>query len=147
MSGPAGSANDRLAIAVAPDGAGLAAGQAALRDFLTTHAVDGRGAYQTELAFEELVSNVLRHGGRGPHAAPVDVRVALGASAITLMVEDDGPAFDPLAVPEPTLPTRLEDAAIGGLGLLLVRRMSAGMAYERTGGRNRVTVTIARAPD
>jgi serine/threonine-protein kinase RsbW len=135
-----------LLLQVANDTAGLEAGQRALHEFLEAEGASARGLYRTELAFEELVANVIRHGydDRDMGAGPIDVSVRVRGEEIVLTVEDDGPPFNPLGVPEPTPPSTLEDSRIGGLGLPLVRMAATRMEYARSAGRNRVTISIQR---
>jgi anti-sigma regulatory factor (Ser/Thr protein kinase) len=102
----------------------------------------GRARYNAELVFEEIVSNVVRHGD----AAAIEVSLACepDADAIVLTFDDDGPPFDPLERPLPGRPTSIEEAPLGGLGLVLVRKASTSLRYERTGeGKNRLTVALA----
>jgi serine/threonine-protein kinase RsbW len=90
--------------------------------------------------FEEVISNVVRHGG----AQQIEVSLARQADAIVLTFDDDGEPFDPLQRPAPVLPTSIEEAPLGGLGLLLLRKASTQLRYERTAGQtNRLIVTIA----
>lgn len=150
MSGPSplDPTERRLQLEVPPTAAGLATAQASLNRFLESgDDVSARGAYFAELAFEELVTNILRHGRRRPDEPPIAASVLLSGESITLTVEDDGPPFDPLSVPEPEQPASLDDAKVGGLGLVLVRRSCERMSYVRAGDRNRVTVTLRRRPN
>ncbi|HEY4630441.1 MAG TPA: ATP-binding protein, partial [Blastococcus sp.] len=75
------------------------------------------------LAFEELVSNGLRHG-RGP------VRVAVTTTGSGWLIEVSDAAGD--SPPEPAID---RDAALGGLGLYLVAQLSAahGWTAEKDG--------------
>jgi anti-sigma regulatory factor (Ser/Thr protein kinase) len=104
--------------------------------------VHGPPRHNAELVFEEVVSNIIRHG----HAPEIELSIACDADAntIDLTFEDAGPPFDPLERPLPTLPKSIEEAPLGGLGLLLVRKASTHLQYERTpAGKNRLTVKIA----
>jgi anti-sigma regulatory factor (Ser/Thr protein kinase) len=123
----------------------LARGLAELGTILDRHGVGQRPRFQAELVFEELVSNVIRYGydDQELHMVQVDVRV--DPKNLVLVVSDDGRPFNPLERADPALPDDIADAAIGGLGIMLVRKAARSVAYERTGGRNRLTVTIARA--
>lgn len=115
-----------------------------LRDALDRCHVGGRARFNAELIFEEVVSNVIRHGDA--RAIAVSLACEPQASEIVLTFDDDGRPFDPLDRPIPTLPTTIEDAPLGGLGLLLLRKASTRLHYERTDDqRNRLTVTIPAA--
>jgi anti-sigma regulatory factor (Ser/Thr protein kinase) len=139
-------ADDALRLRVAPDAAGLASGQHAIREFLAVANVTERAAYHAALAFEELLTNVIRHG-RPAGDAPVDVSIRVTDARVTLEFTDDGPPFDPLTVPAPTQPASIDEATIGGLGIFLVRSAAEHMAYQRIGGRNHLTVAIAQQGD
>jgi anti-sigma regulatory factor (Ser/Thr protein kinase) len=40
----------------------------------------------------------------------------------------------------------MENRAIGGVGLLLVKTLTSELDYERSAGRNRTRFAVARAP-
>jgi anti-sigma regulatory factor (Ser/Thr protein kinase) len=98
-----------------------------------------------KLALEETMSNVANHayGGAGGR---IRVNAHLDAAQIVLEVRDDGPAFDPLAAaPAKPRATDIDDAAIGGLGLELVRSMMSALEWEREDGKvNRLRMVRRR---
>jgi len=116
---------------------------AELRGALDTRRLPPGPRYKVELVFEEIVSNIIRHGcGRNDHCT-VEVSVGFGAGTVVLEFQDDGQPFDPRDYAVADVPQALEDAGHGGLGLLLVRKASASIDYERTGqDLNHLTVTI-----
>ncbi len=115
-----------------------------VRAALDEGAVGGRARHNAELVFEEVVSNVIRHGSDDGRAHHIDVSLAFEANAIVLTFDDDGPAFDPLQHPNPSLPRSLAEAHTGGLGIFLVRKAASELRYERTPDeKNRLVVTIA----
>lgn len=141
--------DDRLILQLVNDIASVATGQRALREFLLGVGASERAIFQCELAFEELVTNVINHGyaGRAPASAPIDVAVAIApgnAAEIVMQVEDSGPPFDPVQVPDRPAPSTIAEARIGGLGLRFIRASTTRIAYERVGNRNRVTVHVER---
>jgi serine/threonine-protein kinase RsbW len=111
--------------------------------FLEPFGIVARTMNRVEVVLEELISNLVRHG---KDVSVVTVAAGYRAGAVDLIVEDDGAAFDPFARPEPQPFTSLEDAPLGGLGIALVRRLSASASYDRVGSgseaRNRVSVRI-----
>ncbi|WP_321800940.1 ATP-binding protein [Caballeronia sp. J97] len=80
------------------------------------------------MAFDEVISNIAAYGSAHD---PIRVRVTIGADEVRAEVIDDGVAFDPLQLPEPDVTSELDDRAVGGLGVYLVRKMMDGVAYER----------------
>ncbi len=68
------------------------------------------------------------------------MRCAAAGDEITVEIEDDGRAFDPFDAPPPDLTSSIEERAIGGLGVHLVRSLTDDASYERRDGRNIVTL-------
>ena len=135
-----------LRLQIESNNAGLEAGQLALREFLEAAGSSDRAVYLTELAFDELAGNVIKYadGYRDTPSSLIDISARVPGEEIVLTVEDDGPPFNPLEMPYPAAPARLEDARVGGLGLVLVRMAAMRMEYERVAGRNRVSLRIQR---
>ena len=117
---------------------------AELRRVLEERGVKPRPRHYAELVFEEIVSNIIRHGCSDAPECEVEVNIALRDGSIVLDFHDNARAFDPSAYQSNKLPESLEDGGRGGLGLRLVRKASTRLDYQRTGGnRNHLTVTIA----
>ena len=93
-----------------------------------------------DLCVIELVSNVVNHGYRGK---PGQIRVDLQFGDETMLViTDSAPRFDPLSVPTPVVAKTIEDAAVGGLGVHLVRMNATRCAYEYKNGQNVFTAWL-----
>jgi anti-sigma regulatory factor (Ser/Thr protein kinase) len=125
--------------------AGFEQASADVRTALDECGVRGRARHNVELVFEEVVSNVVRHGSDDGRTAHIDLSLACETAEVVLTFDDDGRPYDPLQRPDPTLPTSLEDAPLGGLGIFLVRKASRDLHYERIDDKNRLTVTIANS--
>ena len=137
---------DVLQLAMVNDTASVDAGQTALRAFLSARNVSERGAFQTELAFEELAVNVVRHAyaGRPASQSRIDATVRIDGPQIVLTIEDAGLPFDPVQAPEVPLATSLEQAQVGGLGIRFIRAAAAHITHERVADKNRTTVWLNR---
>jgi len=94
-------------------------------------------AAQVLIALDEVISNALDHGGE-TRAPIVEVAIDIHAGTISVAISDDGKAFDPLAAPPPDTSLSVEDRAIGGLGIHLVRELMDDVSYSRETGRNRL---------
>jgi anti-sigma regulatory factor (Ser/Thr protein kinase) len=107
---------------------------AALEAQLESHDLPPGPMAQVMIAFDEIVSNVLDHGG----ATTVEVRLTIADDHVSAEVADDGEPFDPLAAPPPDTALSLDDRAIGGLGIHIVRKLMDEVAYAHEAGRNRL---------
>lgn len=126
----------------------LARAQESLRDWLALQPLSPAARNRVEVVFEELATNVILHGHpggqRGEHSIHASLR--LRPQAVELTMQDDGLAFDPRGRAGQPLSGPLEEAQIGGLGLLLVQRMTSGVDYMRTPeGWNRIKVDVRLA--
>lgn len=99
---------------------------------------------RSELILEELFRNAVLHGYGGDCAESVWLGVSAQDGAVAFWVEDAAPAFDPLSAwcahPGRDLLAPAEQLEVGGVGLLLIRRLADDVRYAREGGRNRTTV-------
>jgi serine/threonine-protein kinase RsbW len=109
-----------------------------LREFWAAAALPAEAANPFEIALEEIFINVATHGAPAGRPAQVDVSLRRDGEELTLLIEDDGPAFDPLKLPAPNIHAPLAERHVGGLGVHLVRQLMDAVSYEREGGRNRL---------
>ena len=89
-----------------------------------------------DLALEEILTNVILHGFTGEAPHEIEVRLCVEGTQVTAEVEDNGLAFNPLEHPDPDTTRSLQERAVGGLGILLVRRLMEALEYRRHGNRN-----------
>lgn len=99
------------------------------------------------VALDEVLSNVVRHGQPADGLIRADFKLAGGH--LTMTIEDQGSAFNPLEAPPADTLSPVDQRKPGGLGIELVQRLLEDVRYERTGGRNRLTLTdrLSRHPD
>jgi len=112
-----------------------------LREFWSAAGLPPEKINGFEVALEEIFMNVVFHASRPGKIPQVVLSFAREDGAVSMILEDDGPAFDPLSVPPPNIAASLEDRPIGGLGVFLVRRLMDEVDYERAGTRNRLRMT------
>ena len=101
--------------------------------------------FALDVCFEEALANVITHGLKDapPEATRVRLTIARSGAVLRLLIEDHGTPFDPLTVAEPAVPSDLEHAKIGGLGVHLMRKLARAITYERKDGANRLTLEFA----
>jgi anti-sigma regulatory factor (Ser/Thr protein kinase) len=101
--------------------------------------------FAIELCIEEAVANIIMYSGAAEHQQDVAVELEQTGDEVVATIEDSGRLFDPTAVPSRPYPASLEEAAVGRLGIHLIRSFTAGMHYERREGRNRLTLRFGPA--
>jgi len=98
------------------------------------------------LVLDELVTNIMDYGYDDGGRHEIRVTMTAEQGTLTIEVEDDARAFDPLAAPPPDLDLPLEERPIGGLGIHIVRSVMNSVEYQRREGHNILTMrkTIGR---
>jgi anti-sigma regulatory factor (Ser/Thr protein kinase) len=95
---------------------------------------------------DEALANVIAHGGPAASASPVGLHFAVrrkrGACSADLTLLYGGVVFDPSRHEPRSRPAKLEEASLGGLGLLMLRHFADALEYGRSDGRNRLTITV-----
>ncbi len=110
--------------------------------FIGAGRIAPRLADAVRLVLEELLTNTIRYGYDDAAEHRIEVVLGLGPP-VTLCIEDDGHAFDPVAsMPSVDPAGSVEDRPIGGLGLHLVRSQTASLRYRRSEGRNRLEIVF-----
>lgn len=100
--------------------------------------------FQTQLALEELVINVIDHGFR-KSGQSLEVQILSSPESIQIDLTDDAWPFNPIAdAGEPDLDAELEDRPVGGLGVHLVQTMMDELRYAREDGKNHLTLIKRR---
>ena len=104
-------------------------------------------AGQLRLAIEEAVVNVIDYAYPAGTDGEIDVHVESDGQTLRVIISDSGVPFDPTVMVKADTTLSAEDRQIGGLGILLVRELMDSINYERTDGRNVLTLVKALHPE
>ena len=101
--------------------------------------------FQVDLVLEELVLNVVNYGSRGGEGE-INIELVSDPEAVIIQIIDDGRPFDPLTdAPAPDTESGIEDRAVGGLGIHLVRTMMDDVTYRREENKNYMRLVKRRS--
>lgn len=103
----------------------------------------GRTADETndiQLVMEEAVVNVINYAYPGMSGMPVSIEAEQCGECIKFTIDDAGEPFDPTGAPMPDIESG--EMKIGGLGILLIMKMSRNVTYRRCEGHNILMITI-----
>jgi len=98
------------------------------------------------IAVEELVVNVCSYAypdATPENPGPLRVHFTWQSQTNTIVIEigDDGVPFNPLEKDDPDRPGTIEEAKIGGLGLLMTKKLMDDIEYVREGIANVTIIT------
>ena len=100
-----------------------------------------RTAFRLRVLLAEALTNSILFGAGGDPSRSVRVAAELTDQTIRLEVNDGGPGFDPLAVPDPTAPGAL-GRPIGRV-LFLIRNLADRVEFNEQG--NTIWMTLPRS--
>ncbi len=90
-----------------------------------------RDMFGIRLALEEAIVNAIKHGNRLDAGKQVRVVCKSTDTKICIEITDQGPGFDPEAVPDCTDPQHID--APNGRGIMLMRNFMSRVEYNETG--------------
>lgn len=97
-------------------------------------------AHAINLSLDELLTNTISYGYDDDGAHTIEIELKTDGDGVTVVLGDDARAFDPTAAGDPDIDADLDDRALGGLGIHIVRAMMDAISYRRIDGRNQLTL-------
>ena len=98
-------------------------------------------ANKIKLGIEEAVTNVIEYAYPADDEGDLEIEIEADVDTIKFIISDMGAEFDPTNVGKADTTLSVEDRPIGGLGILLVRNIMNSINYERTDGKNILTLS------
>ena len=102
-----------------------------VRDFLAWRNIPAIIQQQLQIIIDELVSNAILHGSGVTDHFRLEVQLSIAQATCTLVIRDNGPAFNPLTyntAPETAL--NPEEIQTGGWGILISRSLADEIRYD-----------------
>jgi serine phosphatase RsbU (regulator of sigma subunit)/anti-sigma regulatory factor (Ser/Thr protein kinase) len=112
-----------------------------IKDFLGPLELDKKTAAGLRLALEEAVVNVINYAYPVGELGEVLIIADTNGHEIRFTVTDSGYPFDPTTVLEPDTTLDAQNRPIGGLGILLSRKLMDSISYNRKDGKNVLSLT------
>lgn len=96
---------------------------------------------QLNLAMEETVSNIILYAFKGEKDKKITITAEFRENNVIFLIEDSGVPFDPTAHKDPDITQDAEDRQIGGLGILIVKKIMNKVEYSRLDNINVLKLT------
>lgn len=94
-----------------------------------------------KLAVEEVCSNIIRHGYQNKDEGSIQIEIIISKTSITVIIIDQGQTYDPKQVKDPDLLKYVEIGKVGGLGIMMVRKLMDEIDYLVTSRGNEFRLT------
>lgn len=104
--------------------------------FGLAHGLSSEVVFALNLALDEVVTNIISYAYVDAAEHEIGIRVTLDGKDVSVRVEDDGRAFNPLDIPKPDLRPDIDRRPVGGLGVHIVRSLMDALEYRRVNDRN-----------
>lgn len=100
-----------------------------------------KARYQIAVAVEEIFVNIASYA-YAPGTGTADISVSVGgeSEAVEIVFSDRGKPFDPTAKEDADTSPDALLGRVGGLGILMTKKMMDGVSYARVDGKNVLTV-------
>ena len=116
-----------------------------IRVRLEKKGLEGRTVRRLELALEEAVVNIIRHGYRGK-LGKIEIGVKWSQERVEIVIRDWASPFDLLThSPKINNQASLEEQETGGLGISLIKQIVDEVVYQRENNTNLLTL-VKRLP-
>ena len=92
-----------------------------------------------DIVLDEIASNIVAYSG----ASGFELGIEFIAGGVKLSFRDDGKAYNPLTHQDPDTTLSAEERPIGGLGIMMVKKMTNSVTYSRSDNRNILTIVKA----
>ena len=88
--------------------------------------------YKVQLAVEEAITNIIRHGYEGKQKGRIRLEVSVHHFSLRVIVIDRGREFDLRRVGKPDLHQYVRVGKIGGLGIMMIKNLIDYIDYRIT---------------
>ena len=112
-----------------------------VKSFLSRLYLEPKTSANIRLALEEIVVNAVSYAYPEGTEGDVTVEASYDGSRVVFTVVDDGQPFDPTKVTTADTSVDIENRPIGGLGILLARKIMDSIEYQRNGNKNELTMS------
>ena len=95
-----------------------------------------------DMIVDELLGNVILYAFKEGGEHEIEITAEQVRNRLTVTISDDGVPFNPLLIDPPDTSLAVKDRPLGGLGILLVRKMAEDILYQRRIDKNVLSLII-----
>jgi serine phosphatase RsbU (regulator of sigma subunit)/putative methionine-R-sulfoxide reductase with GAF domain/anti-sigma regulatory factor (Ser/Thr protein kinase) len=104
--------------------------------------MDDSDTYAIELAVDEACTNIIEHAYQGENRGDIECTCESNDVCLTVVIRDHGKPFDPSTVLAPDLNANIDNRAVGGLGVFLMKKLMDEVHFEPLGESGNVLTMV-----
>lgn len=108
--------------------------------FIETNHIDQKIFSAVSLALDEILNNIISYGYNDEKEHQINIQISLLNEKIKVQIVDDALPFNPLDIKEADTKSSVEDRAIGGLGIHLIKKTADKLSYAYINKKNCLTL-------
>lgn len=93
------------------------------------------------LVLEEALTNIILYGFDDKNIHAIEICFKKTGDELNISIIDDGHEYDPTLKADPDITLSVEDRPIGGLGILLIKKIMNKVEYHRKENKNYLIFT------
>lgn len=112
-----------------------------INDLLKENGCSAKEQRKIEVTVEEIFVNIASYAyAPGTGNAVINAEVSGEPKTLTMIFEDGGARYDPVAKEDPDITLPISERKVGGLGIFLVKKNMDHVSYEYKDGKNVLTL-------
>jgi serine/threonine-protein kinase RsbW len=93
------------------------------------------------VVMEEALTNIILYGFDDKNIHAIEICFKKTGDELTISIIDDGHEYDPTLKADPDITLSVEDRPVGGLGILLIKKIMNKVEYHRKENKNYLILT------
>jgi len=110
------------------------------QEFYSKNNLPAKITNSIDLVIDEVLNNIITYGYVDQEEHEIDIQISIMNRQLILKIEDDGIEFNPTEIAEADTKSSIEDRAIGGLGIHLIRNVMDEVRYSYKSKKNNLTM-------
>lgn len=106
--------------------------------FVQSNNINDKIKQQMKMVLDELLNNTISYGFPDHDDHEIEIQFECTSARLITRITDDGIPFNPFIAKTPDTTLSIEDRAIGGLGILLVKKVVDKVEYQRRMNQNHI---------
>lgn len=103
--------------------------------------LNGEKIAELDIVIDEMMNNYISYAFEDVKKPQLDIDVRLLDGSVELTFTDNGKLFNPLDKEDADVDAGIIDRPIGGMGIMIVKRISDNLSYRVFEGKNRLIIT------